>query len=190
MTIVSILDKATDSWATVTALATFSSAFLFFIAPRLQQSMNEELAGPPPDLRFGYTVSELNEWYDGIGKEGCEAYKKIAMIDLFPYMECYTLLLGGILVKASRKAGANPEIALLMPVVMLCDVVETIIPLYGCFLYPEERLPTLLIHLSSAASRLKWTLFIVSNVVLSFLFFSSFLKSKTDSTKGVSKKKE
>jgi hypothetical protein len=64
-----------------------------------------------------------------------------------------------------------------MPVVMLCDVIETVIPMYGCFLYPAERLPLPLIALSAACNMLKWTLFMVCNVALSFLFFTSVLKA-------------
>ena len=176
MTIVSIMDRATSSWSIIAVLVTISCSFLFLVAPHLQQSIKDE-AGPPPDLRFGYTSSELNEWYDSIGEEGCDTYKKLALLDLFPFMESYTLLFGGLLVKAARYASVDTDIALLVPVIMLCDVVETAIPAYGCVLYPEKRLPVILIQIAAAASRLKWTLFIVCNVALSFLFFSSVLKA-------------
>ena len=176
MTIVSLLDRATSTWSSVAVLVTITCVFTFLVAPRLQLSLNEEEAGSPPDLRFGYTASELNSWYDAIGEEGCQAYKKLAILDLICYMPSYTLLFGGLLVKAARGASVDTEIALLMPIVMLCDVVETSIPLYGCFISPE-RLPLPLISLSAACNKLKWTLFMVCNVVLCFLFFASVLKA-------------
>ena len=44
-------------------------------------------AGPPPDLRFGYTPDQLYDWYDNIGgKQGCLIYKNMYVFDLFPYM--------------------------------------------------------------------------------------------------------
>lgn len=177
------MDRATSSWSIIAVLLTISCSFLFLVAPHLQQSIKDD-AGPPPDLRFGYTATELNDWYDAIGEEGCSSYKKLALMDLFPYMESYTLLFGGLLVKAARFASVDTDIALLMPVVMLCDVIETATSLYGCVLFPEKRLPALLIQIGGAANRLKWTLFTVCNVALSFLFFSSVLKS------AVKKKKE
>ena len=187
MTVVSLLDKATDSWSIIAAFVTILCVSLGLVVPKLQLSMNELEAGAPPDLRFGYSEGELNAWYDAIGEEGCRAYKQLAIWDLFPCMECYTLLLGGMLVKAARRAGANPQIALVMPFVMLCDVVETIIPAYGCILYPESRLPAVLIQISAAASRLKWITFVASNVILSFLFSASLLKP-TGETKDKEKK--
>lgn len=190
MTILGIIDKASNSWTSIAALATIASVFAFLVFPRLTLEMNQDEAGPPPDLRYGYTSEELNAWYDAIGEDGCRNYKRLALLDLFPYMECYTLLFGGLIAKAARLAGQNPELALLMPVIMLCDVVETVIPAYGCFLYPSERLPTLLIHVSAAANRLKWTLFVVSNVVLSFLFFTSLLKAAVKKKEKLQKKKK
>jgi hypothetical protein len=189
MTIVSLLDRATNTSSSIAVLVTTSCLFTFVVFPTLRLSLNEEEAGSPPDLRFGYTESELNSWYDAIGEDGCRAYTKIAILDIICYAPSYTLLFGGFLVKMARRASVDTQIGLLMPLVMFCDVVETIIPLYGCFLFPKERLPLPLIALSAACNKLKWTLFMVCNVVLSFLFFAAVLKMAVKKKKKMFNKK-
>lgn len=181
--IVAVFDKASDRWWIMVTCVGFQLLFLGVIWPKLRVLLDHREAGPPPDIRFGYTPDELNDWYGAIGQEGCELYKQLAMVDIFPYMESYTLVLGGLLVKVARRANVSEQVALLAPLVMMLDVVETVIPAYGCFLYPEERLSTQLIQVSSFANQLKWIIFSFSLALLVVLFAISKMKSAKDATK-------
>jgi hypothetical protein len=181
--VATIFDYAADrSWIMATCVA-FQIMFLGLIVPKLRVLLNESEAGLPPDIRFGYTASELNVWYDAIGEEGCKSYKQLAMLDIFPYMESYTLVLGALLVKVARRASVSEQVCLLAPLVMMLDVVETLIPAYGCFLYPEERLSTELIQVSSLANQLKWVIFGFSLILSVVLFAMSKMKPAHDANK-------
>jgi hypothetical protein len=181
--VATIFDKAADRWWIIVTCVVFQIMFLGLIFPKLRVLLNELEAGPPPDIRFGYTPRELNVWYDAIGEEGCKSYMQLAMLDVFPYMVSYTLVLGGLLVKVARRASVSEQVALLAPLLMMLDVVETVIPAYGCFLYPEERLSTELIQVSSLANQLKWVIFGCSLILLVVLFAMSKMKPATHANK-------
>ena len=161
----------------------FQILLLGVIFPKLRVLLNEREAGLPPDIRFGYSASELNVWYDAIGIEGCKSYRQLAMLDIFPYMESYTLVLGALLVNVARRASVSEQIALLAPLTMMFDVIETLIPAYGCFLYPDERLSTELIQVSSLANQLKWVIFGFSLILSVVLFAMSKMKPAVDANK-------
>jgi hypothetical protein len=181
--IVTVFDKASDRWWIMATCVGFQLMFLGVIWPKLRVLLDHREAGPPPDIRFGYTPDELNAWYGAIGQEGCKSYKQLAMVDIFPYMESYTLFFGGLLVKVARRANVSEQIALLAPLVMMLDVVETVIPAYGCFLYPEERLSNQMIHVASFANQLKWVIFNSGLVLLVVLFAISKMKPVKGATK-------
>jgi hypothetical protein len=181
--IVAVFDKASDRWWIMATCIGFQLVFLGIIWPKLRVLLDHGEAGPPPDIRFGYTPDELNSWFDAIGQEGCKSYKQLAMVDIFPYMESYTLFFGGLLVKVARRANVSEKVALLAPLVMMLDVVETVIPAYGCFLYPEERLSAKLIHVASFANQLKWIVFHFGFVLLGILFVISKVKPVKDTKK-------
>jgi hypothetical protein len=136
-------------------------------------------AGPPPDLRFGYTPQELNAWYDALGTAGCQAYKAMYRADLFPYMQAYTVVLGAMMVQACRQVGITPQLALVFPLTMYFDVFETSIPAYGCEIYPGQRLSDRAIWVAVGANQFKWMSAGVGMVMLTALWlYSLFLPAK------------
>lgn len=120
-----------------------------------------------PDIHFpGYTVEQLNAYYDNLGVEGCAVYIQVANWDLFPYMLGYVFPLGALhcLVarrlrqKKSGKHDNNDDSkAYLALVIWLMDVVETVLQRRGCVIYPD-RLSSWQIRLAGTCQRLKWTL--------------------------------
>jgi hypothetical protein len=129
---------------------------------------SENGAGGVPDLMFGFSPQELRELYGAWGEEGCAAYIKAATVDLFPYMESYTLVMGSLLVKGARRMGWNDQIAALVVIsIMMFDVVETLILRQGCVLpIAPDYLSDTTIRLASACNQLKWILFGVVSVTI------------------------
>ena len=108
-----------------------------------------------PDTRiFGYTVSELHEFYEILEEEGCRSYVECANNDFFPMMPAYTLLMGTWLVLASRRLGLSDHISNLAVLVMTFDMIETYHQRQGCL----RTLSDFEIQASSAALRSKWGL--------------------------------
>uniref|UniRef100_A0A7S2XP79 Uncharacterized protein n=1 Tax=Attheya septentrionalis TaxID=420275 RepID=A0A7S2XP79_9STRA len=126
-------------------------------------------AGPCPDLWFGIAPPRLHTFFDRLGDEGREAYSAVNRWDLFPYMISYTILLGSLLVRVARRAGVGEGIAHVMPVVLCCDFVETIILKRACDLFPE-LLDGRVVAIGSIANQIKWILFALSLGILAVLF--------------------
>lgn len=157
-----------------------SSNFLFSIAVivelvsiHLMYQFVEQIKdlgrGPPPDMRFGYTQDELYAWYEGIGEEGRKLYLSMVRFDLFPYMATYAVLLGAITLNLARQAQMPDKIALIFPIAMWFDFMETVIPGYGANLYPK-RLPEFVVLVAIGGNQLKWLSFGVGMAILTALF--------------------
>ena len=121
------------------------------------------------DLQFAYSPQDLATWIEQLGPEGCACYQRMASWDLFPYMESYALLLGALLLQQTRAAGLTDTIAMIFPLVMILDIVETAIPAFGCRIYPV-KLDSTFLDISSAANRYKWVSFGTGLLLLSILF--------------------
>jgi hypothetical protein len=132
-------------------------------------------AGLPPDMRFGYTPKELNDWFDALGRPGCEVYKAMYRWDLFPFMQAYGIVLGSLLLQAAKKTGMNPNFAMIFPLAAGLDFLETIIPAYGCEIHPH-RLPEFLILVAIGANQFKWISFVSGLVLLSVLWLYAMMK--------------
>lgn len=128
-----------------------------------------EQFGGAVDLQFAYSPQDLATWIEQLGPEGCARYQQMASWDLFPYMESYALLLGALLLQQTRAARLTDTIAMIFPLVMILDIVETAIPAYGCRIYPVKLSSTFL-DISSAANRYKWVSFGTGLLLLSILF--------------------
>jgi hypothetical protein len=120
----------------------------------------ENGAGGIPDLRFGFSPKELREIYAIWGEERCAAYVKSANVDLFPYMEAYTMIIGSLLVRGARRMGWNDQIAALAAIIMISDVAETLVLREGCVHqgHPDYLSDTTILF-ASACNQLKWILF-------------------------------
>lgn len=144
----------------------------------LNERVNSFGAGPAPDLRMGFTLDELNQWYEAMGEEGRQAYLEMATFDFFPYMEVTPILLGTFLYSQLTAAGMSPSAAMIMPVAMICDLAETYIVAYGCKGYPNEKLPEHYVELASLGNQVKWVLYSSGLMLLSVLFLYNTFRTK------------
>lgn len=99
------------------------------VKSKLSEIINSGDTPPPPDYRFGYTYNDLYEWHSAIGPEGCLLYRKHSPVDLW-YMQTYALIGAAFLLQQLRPSGLNPKFALLFPMSMTMDILETCIPAY------------------------------------------------------------
>jgi hypothetical protein len=115
---------------------------------------------------LGYTVEELNAFYDALGVEGCQLYIAVATWDLFPSMISYTVCLGAFLTLLARQYPGLPDnISVLAIIVWILDIIETGIQRLGCIVYPD-RLPDQYIRLASRAVQWKWILATTSTLLV------------------------
>ena len=118
-----------------------------------------------PDIQFGFTPNQLREWYTLWGEEGRQTYIETANIDLFPYMESYTICMGALLVMAARRQGWKENLAHLITATLIMDVGETTIVQHGAKFDPDY-LSNTTIKIASFCNKLKWILFFICNVVM------------------------
>jgi hypothetical protein len=161
-----LLDKIANS-NVLMAVAVVMQIVSFYVMKGHIKAM--EQYGGALDLQFAYSPQDLTTWIEQLGPEGCARYQQMASWDLFPYMESYALLLGALLLQQTRAAGLTDTIAMIFPLVMVLDIVETAIPAFGCRIYPAKLDPSFL-NISSAANRFKWVSFGTGLLVLSILF--------------------
>lgn len=120
--------------------------------------------------------------YDAIGPEGCILYQKHAFVDLFPYMQTYAMIGGAFLLQQLRPLGLWTRIALVFPAAMMMDLIETLIPAYGCTILPR-RLQPQIVDAAITANKLKWTQFGAGMILLSTLFvYNAVIPPKTTTT--------
>ena len=136
-------------------------------------------AGPPPDLWCGYNSEQIYEWLEKIGPKGRKQYLEMVVWDLFPYMESYTILLGSVLLKECESAKRKSEVALVFPLAMMFDLVETLANGYATTQFPD-RIDARVVEVSSIANQLKWVSFGVGLLMLSLLFFHNHIYPAKD----------
>jgi hypothetical protein len=76
-------------------------------------------------------------------------------------MECYVLLLGSLLIRASRKTNINESVALVAPLIMFFDVIENTVLGNACDAAPYNVSETS-VFIASTANKIKWILFVIS----------------------------
>jgi len=162
--IILLLEKIAESSSLMTAML-----ILEVITIRVMQSLIQSMEpfGGAPDTWFAYPPHQLADWLADMTDEGCAAYHRMAAWDLFPYMEAYALLLGALLLQQTRAAGLSDTIAMIFPVVMVMDVVETILPAWAC---DARALSPVGLSAAAAANKYKWVLFGTGLMTLSVLF--------------------
>ena len=167
--------------------------FIEFYAMQEMKALNERVnsfgAGAAPDLRMGFTSDELNQWYDAMGEEGRQAYLNMAAFDFCP-MAINPILLGTFLYSQLTAAGFSSNSAMIMPLAMVCDLLETYIVVYGCKNYPNERLPDHYVELASVGNQLKWILYSTGLMLLSVLFIYNTCWPKNNNNSKEKKKFE
>ena len=116
--------------------------------------------GVMPDVQFGFTAESLRELRENIlGDEGCQAYAKAATLDLFPYMEAYTVVLWCLAtVSTTRKRSTTTKnLARILATLPICfDVVETVILRQSCLGDVSDEA----VAVASIANQFKWVTFV------------------------------
>ena len=129
-------------------------------------------AGPPPDLRFGYTYQELKDLLEAWGEDGRSQYVKVALFDMGCYIPAYVMMFGILLFNAIEKASWSKSLMHIVPLITLADYVETIAQLYLVAIsFPE--LDPMLVAIGSIANQIKWSLagILILQVLCGFAIF-------------------
>jgi hypothetical protein len=172
--ILTVLNKVATSSSTMTCVI-----ILHLIAMHQMREYTatmQQFGAGIPDVMFAYKPTQLKQWINQIGDEGCLAYQKMAAWDLFPFMESYTLLLGGLLMQQAKLAKVTGKIALIFPFVMICDVIETVLPAKGC---KDGYLSRVELSISAEANKFKWVGFMMGMIFLTALFiYNTFFPNK------------
>ena len=147
----------------------FSDGVMFAVKlPRVQKYVDpatlpkDTIAfGDIPDTWFGFAHPPdlLGTYFASLGEEGRDAYNDISRWENFPYMICYVLLLGMLLVRASRKLGISDIVAWVAPAVMVFDIIENIVLDMAMDVAPDN-LGEVPLAIGSNACKLKWMLFV------------------------------
>mmetsp|Transcript_35749 Transcript_35749/g.86340 ORF Transcript_35749/g.86340 Transcript_35749/m.86340 type:complete len:172 (+) Transcript_35749:174-689(+) len=112
-----------------------------------------------PDLRFGFTADSLRERRENSwGEQGCQAYVKAATLDLFPYMEAYTVALWCLATVSTRNNSTRTKnLARILATLPVCfDVVETLILRQTCLSDISDEV----VAIASIANQFKWVFFV------------------------------
>jgi len=139
--------QAVLHWFGDNTLPFVALTFVLVISFRSIFLETKDLPSLPPDQRFGYgsLVDIFQEWSEAQR----QAYIRSSSIDLFPFMQCYTLWLGALLVRV------KPNYFWLPLVVLAFDFVETYIPCWACQEYPRP-IGSFWNVLSSLSNQGKW----------------------------------
>lgn len=172
---IALFEKISES-STVMTVLLFLQLISMYVMQQHIKAM--EPYGGAPDVWFAYRPLQLGEWLANMSEEGCQTYIRMAQWDLFPYMECYTLLLGTLLLQQVRAAGLSDRIAMIFPAVMVMDVIETIVPVRWC---GQENVSLNVLGLAAVANKYKWVLFGAGLGNLSILFlYNNFIAARTN----------
>lgn len=178
--IIPLLDKIAHSSTLLTIVLLVELACIYY-QQELTKSM--EPYGGIIDARFAFSPEEMMEWVDQLGEQGRLAYQKVASFDLFPFMESYALLLGALLLQQTRAAGFQDTVAMIFPLAMVFDVLETAIAAWACRTHPRI-LNQHFLTMASAANKYKWVLIMAGLFTTSILFvYNSLLPKKKENTK-------
>lgn len=136
----------------------FVSAVVVYVGATLRMTYLMKDAGGSgtvPDLKFGFTADSLRELREHTwGEAGCQAYVKASSVDLFPYMEAYTVVLWCLAIVACRdRSTLTKTLAGLLASCPVCfDVTETWILRQTCLTEVSHDW----VHVASVANQLKW----------------------------------
>ena len=159
------------------AAAIVAEVMSMYLMNRYIQEVESHSVGPPPDLWFGFTETKLYIYLESLGEEGRKAYLRVNNADLYYYMWCYMTLLGSLLSRQCQKANISRKIALIFPLVMGMDVIESITFRYSAMQFPLH-LSEDVVFVASISNQLKWIGFIAGLFILGALFVCNFLRSK------------
>ena len=168
------ISKSTNRLVGLGLFNIFTMAVITYLSNKLESTTGVSV--PPPDLWFGYESKEIYEWINQIGVEGRKQYLFIIAWDLFPYMEAYAIFLGSLLTNECSKSNYykqyEKQLALVFPLVMAFDFIETSTYGYAVIQYPNQISP-IIVHISSIANMSKWIGFGVGLSILIALFIQN-----------------
>ena len=173
------ISKSTNRLVGLGLFNIFTMAVITYLSNKLKSTTGVSV--PPPDLWFGYDSKEIYEWINQIGVEGRKQYLFIIAWDLFPYMEAYAIFLGSLLMNECNKSNYykqyEKQLALVFPLVMAFDFIETSTNGYTVIQYPNQINP-IIVHISSIANMSKWIGFGVGLSILIALFIQNQMHAR------------
>lgn len=134
----------------------------------------------PPDLWYGIPAKDLYDYLGGIGIEGRAAYLDCVYWDVMLTMPAYTLLLGSLLYRECESAGVTNKLALIFPITMICDAIETIGCGYAAKIFPKP-LKLKYVDIISTANRMKWAELFLGSIILAILFLKNLVLPRKSS---------
>ena len=148
----------------VTVLAMLIRHFYFY------KSLDTDEKATPSD-GTSYSAEKLNEWYDLLGTEGCQQYRSYVLWHLITWDPLVFFLCGTFLVGYGREAPrVKPQWieagVLFVIITVVADVINHIILMEGCMVYPEH-LSDATIEIGSSSLCTTW-IFLASVVILIF----------------------
>jgi branched-subunit amino acid permease len=121
------------------------------------------------DAKFSYSQSTAYEYFENYGVEGRIKYTQFQILDMI-YPLFYSLLLASLLFKLFTKSKYNPYLFALFAGTF--DYIENLLLFSLNVSFPHINKAVVLI--SSFATSLKWSLIIMSGVIMVFGFFKYY----------------
>mmetsp|Transcript_13605 Transcript_13605/g.32392 ORF Transcript_13605/g.32392 Transcript_13605/m.32392 type:complete len:202 (-) Transcript_13605:89-694(-) len=143
----------------------------------------------PPDAVFAYSVAGVHGLFEKMGADGRQRYLLFAVADFLWIMPLYVVLLGSLilccvdLLKCDHTYVRWAERLALLPLVMcFFDIAETSCQAYLCVQHSADALTdsqyVRVARMGSASNGLKWSLLVVSVVVILGLWGLSYVVSR------------
>lgn len=173
--IIDVLDE--HSKALNLGILTIVTASLSIVMGYFSQQFLILSAGlPVPDMRFGYSFTDIQNLFSIVGKEGLLLYRNIQIIDMY-YPLAYSLSFAVgimILIRNCPERFQAIKVAALVPIVSaIFDYIENILIATQTFSYPT--LDETLISIASAFTIMKWSTLLISLILFFALALVAFV---------------
>jgi hypothetical protein len=174
--IIRILNAVASSSSLLFA-AVIAELISIYIMNQRMHELESYSMGPPPDVWLGCTESELYSYLESLGEDGRKDYLRMNTVDLCPYMWSYMILFGSLLVRQCNKANISKNTAMIFPLAMAMDLIESFTFRYATVQFPLH-LGNELVLFASIANRLKWLGVGIGLTLLAVLFLKNLYSTK------------
>ena len=157
-----MMNKVTVKWAFILSFIVWVISTLYMVHLMKDAGGTKTM----PDMKIGFTAEYLQDLRENVwGEEGCRAYVKANSIDLFPYMEAYTVMMWCFAIIFSEKESVSKKYfaRVLATLPMCCDLVETLILRQTCL---QREVSDHVVGMANFANQLKWISFILFFAIL------------------------
>jgi hypothetical protein len=136
-----------------------------------------------PDMKFGYTFTDIQTAFNGIGIEGLRVWAIAHSPDfLFPLAYSFSMMFGTMLElnKVEKNSGLLRKTVLIPLAAGIADYIENILILSQIAVFPN--LSEIVIAIASVVTLVKWVFLIVGFVVIFSLLILIIYKSFSSRT--------